>query len=46
MNDVPDSAVSLFFSHYTVILFTQQFSLFRFIESSLGENNLIVLVYL
>lgn len=45
MNDVSNSEVSLFFSHQAVIQFTVQLPLFILSESSLGENHLVVLVY-
>lgn len=46
MNDVPNSEGSLFLSHYVVIQIAVEFPLSRVSESSLGENNLVVLVYL
>lgn len=46
MNDVPHIEISLFLQHNVVISFAVQFPLFRLSESSLGENQLVVLVNL
>lgn len=45
MNDVLDGQVFLLVSHNAVILFAEQFSLFRFGERRLAENHLTVLGY-
>lgn len=46
MNDVLDGQVFLLVSHNAVILFAEQFSLFRLSERCLAEHHLTVLGYL